>query len=126
MKKLGIIVSTLLVIVWFSVTCYSIALGGVTYYVTIHNDGNRVLKKMRKQEWNNKPSKARILYEYNQAAYTETGKEKIIKFTASHNLRHGAFLKLTYNYSKGVTSWEEVKKSAVPKKALDNLKMEES
>lgn len=48
-------------------------------------------------------------------------KKKRVTFMADHNLRKEAYLKLTVNSVKGVTSWEEVKKSEVPKEALKKL-----
>lgn len=82
-------------------------------------DGHKILTKFN-------TDKALISYEYKTEAYTEYGEGKNIDFTSTHNLRHDAQLKLTYNYGKGVTNWEEVQQSEVPEKAFFNLKMEES
>lgn len=46
---------------------------------------------------------------------------KVIKYTADHNLRHDAYLKLTYNNVKGVTNWQEVKSKDLPQKAAEQL-----
>lgn len=60
-------------------------------------------------------------YDYDIKSYQKDGKEKRVTFMADHNLRKEAYLKLTVNSVKGVTSWEEVKKSEVPKEALKKL-----
>lgn len=59
-------------------------------------------------------------YGYKEKVYNNAGQEKTLDFTATHNLRHEAYLKLTYNKQKGVTNWEEVKKLQ-SQKALDKL-----
>ncbi len=40
----------------------------------------------------------------------KNGESKDISFTAGHNLRKEAYLKVTDNKTKGVTNWEEVQK----------------
>lgn len=125
LKKLGIFTVILIVIIGATSTWYTIAFGGTSYYVTIQDDGVKQLEKQKERKGKPKPTKLFIHYKYNEEAYTENGKEKKITFESPRNLRHGAYLKLTYNYKKVVTTWKEVKKSEVPQKALDNLKMEE-
>ncbi|HAJ55563.1 MAG TPA: amino acid ABC transporter ATP-binding protein, partial [Lactobacillus sp.] len=46
-----------------------------------------------------------------------------LKFNANRDrpLRKNAFLKVTYNDKKGVTSWESISRSQVPKAALAKL-----
>ena len=63
------------------------------------------------------------IYKYEQAAYNESGEEKIVKMNEhrSKPLREGAYLKLLVNPRKGVLSWEEVSQEDVPKPALDQL-----
>lgn len=118
MKKIGIIIASLLIIGGAAFTWYSINYGGTYYYTKILDDGTKRVDKTQ-------VDKIWYTFTYQEETYTENGQEKNIHFTAAHNLRHGAYLRLTYNYRKGVTRWEEVKKSDIPKKALNNLKMEE-
>lgn len=66
------------------------------------------------------------IFEYQDVSFTKDGKEKNIEFTSNKILCHGAYIKLIYNYRKGVTSWEAINKSGMQPKALYNLKMEES
>lgn len=60
-------------------------------------------------------------YSYTLPAYNEDGKEKEVTFTADKNLRKGAYLKLYYKKSKGVTTFEEVSSKNVPAKAAEKL-----
>lgn len=55
--------------------------------------------------------------------YTKEGKEKELDFKGqlTRPLRKGAYLKITWNKNKGVTSYEEVEKKDVPKTALEKL-----
>jgi len=99
---------------WFRFRLVQINYGGTNYYVQIHNDGKKLEEKTQSGSvWHG--------YGYKEKAYNNAGQEKTLDFTATHNLRHEAYLKLTYNKQKGVTNWEEVKKTAIPKKALDKL-----
>jgi uncharacterized protein (TIGR01655 family) len=118
LKKLGIFIASLLIIGGASFTWYSIDYGGSYYYAKILDDGTKKVSTTQ-------VDKIWYTFSYQEEAYSENGKVKSINFTANRNLRHGAYLRLTYNYRKGVTKWEEVKKSDIPEKALNNLKMEE-
>lgn len=51
----------------------------------------------------------------------KNGEAKDVSFTATHNLRKEAYLKVTDNKTKGVTNWEEVQKNDLPSKAKDKL-----
>lgn len=116
MKKvlIGIIVLIVVIIggvfVW-----YKMSYGGTSYYTQITLDGKKVQKTFdngtKFDEW-----------EYSQSAYDANGNEKKIDFSADHNLRKEAYLKLTYNDKKGVTSWEEVQQKDIPEKAQGKLK----
>ncbi|MDR2976009.1 MAG: YxeA family protein [Streptococcaceae bacterium] len=92
----------------------SISYGGTSYYAQIKSDG-------KKYEDKSDSGEIYTRYEYNQAAFKNSGDEKSVTFTADHNLRKEAYLKLTYNESKGVTNWEEVQKSEISKSALDGI-----
>ena len=62
-----------------------------------------------------------VSYEYKLPSYDKNGEGKDISFTATHNLRKDAYLKVTDNKAKGVTNWEEVQKNDLPSKAKDKL-----
>lgn len=115
MKK--ILVGLIAVLLITGVTAYSwykISYGGTSYYVQINNDGKKTIEKGHENNvWHG--------YSYKEKAYEKSGKEKVLEFTSTHNLRKQAYLKLTYNKEKGVTNWEEIKKSEVPQKDLDNF-----
>ena len=65
--------------------------------------------------------KRTVSYEYNLPSYDKNGEAKDVSFTATHNLRKEAYLKVTDNKTKGVTNWEEVQKNDLPSKAKDKL-----
>lgn len=88
--------------------------GGDSFYVQINKEGNE-------EEVKDDLGKKFKLYTYVINAYQKDGKAKKVEFTADHNLRKEAYLKLTINSTKGLTSWEEVRKTEVPKKAFNKL-----
>jgi len=47
-------------------------------------------------------------YAYELTGYTDKGKSKTLRFSASKPLRQGAYLKLYATPLRGVTHWEEV------------------
>lgn len=96
-------------------TFYKVSYGGTSYYVQILKDGKKTTGVAD-------GGKTYHSYDYDQEAFDDKGDSKTIKFTATHNLKHDAYLKLTYNKSKGVTNWEKVETSKVPKPALNKLK----
>ena len=115
MKKILFgLVALLLILIGGSFAWYKVTYGGATYYVQIKEDG-----KAKEEVLSNGEHIKR--YDYSLEAFDTNGNEKTIKFDADHNLRHEAYLKLTYNKVKGVTNWEEVQKNKVPTKALKHL-----
>ncbi|GAB2027082.1 YxeA family protein [Lactovum odontotermitis] len=88
--------------------------GGSTYYSQITSAG-----QMSKEKFDNGETFYR--YKYDQAAYQKDGSEKVLNFTADHSLRKDAYLKITYNKSKGVTDWREVQKSEISAAALAKI-----
>lgn len=59
-------------------------------------------------------------YEYNLMGFDEDGEAKELSFTAGHQLKQGAILKV--HYKKGeVITYEEVDADDVPKKAQELL-----
>lgn len=115
MKKILVgLIAVLLITGATTYSWYKISYGGTSYYVQINNDGKKTIEKGHENNvWHG--------YSYKEKAYEKTRKEKVLEFTSTHNLRKQAYLKLTYNKGKGVTNWEEIKKSEVPQKALDNF-----
>lgn len=84
-----------------------ISYGGTSCYVQINNDGKKTIEKGHENNvWHG--------FSYKEKVHEKSGKEKVLEFTSTHNLRKQAYLKLTYNKGKGVTNWEEIKKSEVP------------
>lgn len=115
MKKIFFGILALIVLIGGSgFAWYKVTYGGGTYYVQITKDGK---EKSGRTDSGDKYTE----YIYDINSYQKDGKEKKVNFMASHNLRKEAYLKLTVNSVKGITSWEEVKKADVPKEALKKL-----
>lgn len=115
MKKLLIVLLAILALIGVGgYTWYRSAYGGTNYYVKITEDGKKSVETAsdgtKISFWN---------YELN--GVDKSGKTKSLKFSGDHNLKRGAYLNLTYNEKKGVTSWEEVQKAKVPEKALEQI-----
>ncbi|GIN73288.1 membrane protein [Bacillus sp. J14TS2] len=53
-------------------------------------------------------------YNYEVLAYDEDAKEKEIEFSASYQLREGAYIQLYRTKLRGVTHWEEVSLEELP------------
>ncbi|PKR82979.1 YxeA family protein [Heyndrickxia camelliae] len=62
-----------------------------------------------------------VSYEYKLPAFDKDGRQKILTFTAQKQLRENAYLTLFVKDEKGVTSYQEVKKGDIPKKASEKL-----
>ena len=114
MKKILFgIIALILVVGGAGFAWYKVSYGGGTYYVQITKDGKEQQDTANGQKYTR--------YSYQMNSYKKDGKEKEVEFTADHNLRKEAYLELTVNSVKGVTSWEEVKKAEVPKEALKKI-----
>jgi uncharacterized protein (TIGR01655 family) len=85
-----------------------------TYYVFIREDGEIEKEKGMTQSLLG-------VYRYRMMGVQADGREKKLDFTANHNLRHGAYLKVLENRNRGVISWEEVQREDVPEEALYQL-----
>lgn len=96
-------------IVWY-VENYS----NKSYYVQINNDGE--IERDTSQS-----GSLLGFYRYKIKGFDAEGVEKALNFTANHNLRHEAYLKVHENRKRGVISWEEVQRLSIPKEALDSL-----
>ncbi|OTN75966.1 hypothetical protein A5886_001042 [Enterococcus sp. 8G7_MSG3316] len=92
-------------------------MGGESYYVQITTNG----EKSTSQDSNGNVSNE---YDYDLTGYNENGESKELSFTAFKDrpLRKEAYLKITWNEKRGVTSYEEVQASDIPTKALNQLK----
>ena len=84
------------------------------YYVKITTDGKL------DNDYNEK------VYSYKLKGYNENGTEKNLDFSTHPDLQRpfkkDAYLKITYTNWKKVNGYEEIKRSEVPQKALNNLK----
>jgi conserved hypothetical protein TIGR01655 len=116
MKKILIALLAVLILIFGgSFALVKITYGGPVYYVQIKEDG-----KVKNTHFANGETVKR--YDYSINGYNSKGEVKVLNFDADHNLRHEAYLKLTYNKNKGVTKWEEVEKSKIPQKAFNRIK----
>ncbi|WP_105466201.1 YxeA family protein [Escherichia coli] len=61
-------------------------------------------------------------YTYLTEAYSATGTEKSLEFTASHVLRSGAYLRIYVRNNADVISWEEIPLYAIPPDARKRLR----
>lgn len=87
------------------------------YYVQITTDGEKI-------EGKNSAGNTVISYRYKLTAYDKNGQKKEIAFNAYKNrsLRKNAYLKITWNKEKGVTSYEEVNYNILPNKVKNKIK----
>lgn len=115
MKKILFgVIAVLLILVGAGFAWYRVEYGGTAYYVKITENGTKTTEK-------DDQGQTFYLYDYDQKAFDKSGHSRQIEFTADHNLRHQAYLQLTYNQKKGVTNWEERSSKQVPEKALAQL-----
>ncbi|WP_308732904.1 YxeA family protein, partial [Enterococcus faecium] len=65
------------------------------------------------------------IYSYKLKGYNKNGKEKELEFSTHPDLKRpfkkNAYLKIKYTNWKKVNGYEEMKKSEIPKKALNKL-----
>ena len=114
MKKLLAVLAVLAVIGAGLYMVYQKSYGGDVYYVKITQDGTP--RKSQDSE-----GRTYIDYDYELPAVNKRLDKKKIKFTADHNLRKEAFLALTVNKTKGVTSYQEVKQSEIKATILKEI-----
>ncbi|MCD2257370.1 YxeA family protein [Agrilactobacillus fermenti] len=91
-------------------------MGGTEYYTQITTSGKQLKEK-------DDQGHTFYDYRYQQLGFDEEGRQQVLEFNAnkSRPLKHQAYLKITFNSSKGVTQWSEVAASEVPKKAKQAL-----
>ncbi|BCA86505.1 amino acid ABC transporter ATP-binding protein [Enterococcus saigonensis] len=117
MKKLLIILVSLVGIgfVGLKVADFFI-MGGEQYYVKITTNGQR-------EDGKSDSGENITQYKYSLPGYDKEGNEKQMDFSAFKDrpLKKDAYLKITWNKNKGVTSYEEVTKADVPNAAKEKL-----
>lgn len=93
-----------------------VVMGGDSYYVQVTTDG---IKQSERDDQGHTYTR----YQYQLPGYDQNGEKKDLDFSTvkERPLRKEAFLKLTWNKNKGVTSFEEVQEKEVPKKAQEKL-----
>jgi len=113
MKRLLMISMMILVVGLLSACTSSIqTIGADTYYVLIQDEGDSY------EEQGN------VRYEYKLEGYDENGDSLLLSFTANHSLKKNAYLKIFYKKDEVVT-YEEVEKTDIPEKALEQLEVGE-
>jgi uncharacterized protein (TIGR01655 family) len=117
MKKFWIVLGVLVVVLFAGLqVAQKVIMGGQSYYVQITTEGQRVNLESNQ-------GKPIIEYKYDLPGYDKDAKEKELEFLAIKDrpLKKNAYLKITWNKHKGVTSYEEVQKNEIPKQALEQL-----
>ena len=76
--------------------------GKKIYYTVIHSEPKMLNDDKR--------------YEYHVVGYDKKGNEKNLHFTASKELKDGAYLELYTTTLRGVTYWQEIQYEQLPKK----------
>ena len=117
MKKLliGLVAFVIIAFAGMKVADY-VVMGGDSYYVQITTNGEKeVSKSDNGQQY--------VGYKYSLPGYDADGSKKTLEFRGQQPrpLRKGAYLKITWNKNKGVTSYEEVQKEDIPKTAQEKL-----
>ena len=117
MRKFLIGFVLLVVLVFGGLKLYEITYyGGVSYYTKVTTIGTKIAPQ-------DDAGNVYIDYRYDQPGYDDQGQAQSLVFNANkaRPLRIGAYLKVTYNPKKGVTSWQSVRKADVPKPAIQKL-----
>ena len=114
MKKLLGVLAVLALIGGGAYLVYQKSYGGEAYYVKITQDG------VTTQD-SDSEGRTYTTYNYKLPAVNKRLDKKKIKFTADHNLKKEAYLALTVNKTKGVTSYQEVKKSEIKATILKEI-----
>lgn len=117
MKKLliGLVLTVVLIFGGLKIA-ETVVMGGTDYYVQITDDGTKTIEQ---DDSGNSMTK----YKYQLTGYDKEGNAKVLDFSAFKDrpLKRDAYLKLTWNQKKGVTSYEEVQKNDLPQKAEKKL-----
>lgn len=117
MKKLliGLVLTVVLIFGGLKIAD-TVVMGGTDYYVQITNDGTKNLEQ-------DNSGNTITRYSYQLTGFDKEGNQKVLDFSAFKDrpLKRDAYLKLTWNQKKGVTSYEEVQKNDLPQKAAAKL-----
>lgn len=117
MKKflIGIVLIAVLAFGGLKIT-EKIVQGGDDYYVKITDKGNKNTDRTDDGE-------PIISYDYALTGVDKSGQKKKMHFTAYKNrpLIQRAYLKVTWNQKKGVTSYKQIKENDIPTKAKEKL-----
>lgn len=89
-------------------------IGTTKYYVAIGDKG--------KAQENKTEDVTR--YEYHLPGFDKNGEAENLTFTAGHELKQGAFLRIYYKKDEVIT-YEEVENEDIPEKAMDAINAEE-
>ncbi|MGX7173992.1 YxeA family protein [Enterococcus ratti] len=91
-------------------------MGGDSYYTQVTINGE-------KNEIKDVHDEIVTQYKYTLIGYDIKGNEKVLVFKGQQPrpLRKGAYVKITWNEKKGVTSYEEVRQKDIPKLAKEKL-----
>ncbi len=120
MKKFWIGLGILMIVLFAGLQiAEKVIMGGQSYYVQITTDGEKI-------ETEDDRGNQVIEYKYELPGYDKDAKKKNLEFLGMKDrpLKKDAYLKITWNQNKGVTSYEEVQKNAIPEKALKQLESE--
>ena len=113
MKKLLIGLVTIIVVVIAGLKiAEQVVMGGDIYYTQVTTEGER-------KEDRDDTGRTFLKFDYSLPGFDKDGNEKQLEFSAIKDrpLRKDAYLKVTWNKNKGVTSYEEVKKPEIPQAA---------
>src|SRR5699024_7333461 len=108
MKKQCLVISMIILSVLLT-ACNPQTIGSDEYYVQVQNNEEKYTEENYTR------------YEYTLNGFDEDGKSKDMTFTANHELKKNAYLRIYYKKDEVIT-YEEVKKDDMPEKALQLLK----
>lgn len=114
MKKLLGVCAVLALLIGGGSIAYQMYYSGDAYYVKITTDGEAKVETDTRGE-------KHTIYHYSLPAVNKKLKNKTIAFTADHNLKRDAYLELTFNDKKGVTTWQEVKAADIKATILEEI-----
>ncbi|GMA08569.1 amino acid ABC transporter ATP-binding protein [Tetragenococcus halophilus subsp. flandriensis] len=94
----------------------AIVMSGEDYYLQITDTGEKKAEKSDSGE-------RMVSYDYSLIGFDKNGQEKEMSFTAFKDrpLIQGAYLKVTWNQKRGVTSYKQVQENEIPTKAKEKL-----
>lgn len=115
MKKILGVCAFLALVIGGACIAYQKYYGGETYYVKMTTDGQA---KTESDDKGNQYTR----YWYDLTSVNAKLKKKRVVFSADHQLKRDAYLALTVNDQKGVTTYKEVKTSEIKPNILKEIK----